>query len=174
MFFFSSTFSSVHVAYLKSRHLNPASKYQQLEGTAVFQFPSLKSDFNNINLVLLFTNKAAKEIIKKKHWHPTTHSLSLLDAEMEDVALNCVKAKTSLAKLGKKWTLTCCKHQNGLKGGVIKSVSFDNASTFASASEWVGLRGVHERVVCGGGGRVGAGAITRRRLVVWNVRQRGW
>lgn len=103
MFFFSSPFNSVHVAYLKSRHLNPASKYQQLEGTAVCQFPSLKTDFNNINLVLLFTNKAAKEIIiKKKHWHPTTHSLSLLDAEMEDVAISCVKAKTSMAKLGKK------------------------------------------------------------------------
>lgn len=94
---------------------------------------------------------------------------------MEDVAISCVKAKTSLAKLGKKkWALACCKHPNGLKGGIIKSVSFDNASTFASASEWVGLRGVLERVVWGGGGSVGAGAIMRRRLVVWNVRQRGW
>lgn len=78
--------------------------------------------------------------------------MSLLRAEMEVDAINDVKAKTSLARLGENGRVHVASLRTSSKEALSKaplSIMLQPSQS-ECASEWVGLRGVQERVVCQG------------------------
>lgn len=109
MYVFSS-FNSIHGVYLKLQRLNLISKHQQLEGISAVYFLLLKIDFKNVKVLFFGGGYKGTE-----DWHPAPHSVSLFwvvwaltvtqclesEVEVENVAINSAKAKTSVAILVK-------------------------------------------------------------------------